>query len=380
MNAAHDGGREPWTSWASPGTLRIVGFVLLAKLLLLTYAVAAAEIWRDAPVRSLGEALALWERWDAVHYLGLAEHGYVSQGEDRWRIAFLPLLPWSIRALSWLGLGYSTAAFVVTTAAALAAALLLRQLAALDTDAEEAERAVFFMLIFPTSFFLHAAYTEGLFIALTLGAFLAARRRRWLVAGALGGLAALSRVTGVLLLPVLAVEAIAEWRQTRRLRAAWLGLSLIGVGLGVYLALNVSVMGEPFAFLRAHHEHWYRSSDWPWNGLLSLLRARAERGANESQMLGTQELIFALLTLAATVVSLRAQRLSYALWMALNWVIFVGQSFVYCVPRFALTLFPLFLLFARLARGRLWAATLVLWSGLFLGLYTALFVLGRWAF
>ncbi len=364
----------------SEAALRVVAFVLLAKLLLLTYGVVAAEVLRDVPVRTPGEALALWERWDAVHYLGLAEHGYVGQGEDRWRIAFLPLLPWLIRALARLGLGYSAAAFVVSTAAAVAAALLLRRLAALDADEDEAQRAVFFLFIFPTSFFLHAAYTEGLFLALTLGAFLAARRRRFVVAGALGGLAALSRVTGVLLLPVLALEAWAEWRETRRARPAWLGLGLIGVGLGIYLALNVSVMGEPFAFLRAHHEHWYRSSDWPWNGLASLLRARAERGANESQMLGTQELFFALLTLTATVVSVRTQRAAYALWMVLNWIIFVGQSFVYCVPRFALTLFPLFLLFGRLSRERLWAATLTLWSLLFLGLFAAVFVLGRWAF
>lgn len=363
-----------------PATLRVVSFVLLAKLLLLAYGVVAAEVLRDVPVRSARDALALWERWDALHYLGLAEHGYVSQGEDRWRIAFLPLLPWLIRALARLGLGYSAAGFVVSTATAVAAALLLRRLAALDADAEEAERAVFFLLVFPTSYFLHAAYTEGLFLALTLSAFLAARRRRFVAAGALGGLAALSRVTGVLLLPVLALEALADWRETGRLRRAWLGLGLILVGLGLYLALNVSVTGEPFAFLRAHHEHWYRSSDWPWNGLAALVRARAERGANESQMLGTQELLFALLTLGATIVSVRRQRASYALWMALNWVIFVGQGFVYCVPRFALTLFPLFLLFGRLSRERLWAAGLTLWSVLFLALFTALFVLGRWAF
>jgi hypothetical protein len=39
------------------------------------------------------------------------------------------------------------------------------------------------MLIFPTAYFLHINYNESLFIALTVGCFLAARYERWALAG-----------------------------------------------------------------------------------------------------------------------------------------------------------------------------------------------------
>lgn len=363
--------------WLSTPAARVLVFVLLLKALLLAFGVIAFEVLGD---RRADDALSIWVRWDAHHYIWLAEHGYTAQGEEHWLIAFLPLLPWLTRGVAALGVGYTAAGFVVATLASLAAAELLRRLASLDTGEDEAARAVVFLFIFPSAYFLHVPYAEGLFLALTLGAFLAARRRRWVWAGVLGGLASMARVTGVLLLPALALEALAEWRETRRPRAAWAGIGLVGAGAGVYLVLNQVVMGDPFAFLTAHHEHWYRSTDWPWNGLNALWQARALRRPNEAHMLGTQELLFALVTLAATFAVARTQRLSYAFWMAANWVIFVGQSFVYCVPRFSLTLFPMFLLFARLSRRWLWAAWLGTWSLLFLALFASLYVQGRWAF
>jgi hypothetical protein len=357
--------------------VRALVFVLLVKALLVVFGVIAFEVLTN---RRADGVLAIWNRWDARHYLWLAEHGYSSQGEEHWLIAFLPLLPWLIRGVAALGVDYAAAGFLVATLASLAAAELLRRLASLDAGEDEAERAVLFLFIFPTSYFLHVPYTEGLFLALTLGGFLAARRRRWAWAGALGGLASLARVTGVVLLPALALEAFAEWRETRRLRAAWLSLLGVGAGAGVYLALNQAVMGSPFAFMAAHHEHWFRSTDWPWNGLVSLGRAYLSRGPNEAHMLGAQELLFSLVAFGATFAVARTQRASYAFWMAANWAIFVGQSFVYCVPRFCLTLFPLFLLFARLSRRPPWAAVLGLWSLLFLALFASLYVQGRWAF
>ena len=72
-------------------------------------------------------------------------------------------------------------------------------------------RAAWFLLIFPTAYFLHIGYTESLFLALVLGSFLAARTDRWWLAGILGGLAALTRINGLVLIPALAAEAWLAW-------------------------------------------------------------------------------------------------------------------------------------------------------------------------
>jgi hypothetical protein len=97
-------------------------------------------------------------------------------------------------------------------------------------------------------------------------------------------------------------------------------------------------------------------------------------------MVGVQELLFVLIGLAAAVASWRALRAPEALWTTGNWLLFASQPFVYAVPRYTLTLFPLFVLVARASSRPSVLAALLTWSLLFQGLFIALFVQGRWAF
>ena len=97
-------------------------------------------------------------------------------------------------------------------------------------------------------------------------------------------------------------------------------------------------------------------------------------------MVGFEELFFVLLGLAATIVSCLRQRLSYAVWMLGNWLMFASQPFIFAVPRFTLTLFPMFFLMAQLSKNRTVGALLTFWSLLFFALFVGQFVQGRWAF
>jgi hypothetical protein len=248
---------------------RVAGLVLAFKALLLLYAVQAFVVWKNERAGSFYDWLAVWNRWDAPHYLDLARAGYVSGGvEARW-IVFFPLYPWLVRAAALLLRDELLAAFFVSGVASVAAGLLLYRLARADGEPEEVARgAVFYLLVFPTAYFLHIGYNESLFLALVLGAFLAARARLWWAAGLLGFLAALTRINGVVLLPALACEAWGEYRGAgRRARAGWLWLLLVGAGFGVYLLINWWVLGDPRAFLKMQGEHWFKSPTWPWVGI-----------------------------------------------------------------------------------------------------------------
>src|SRR5665213_2675995 len=64
-----------------------------------------------------------------------------------------------------------------------------------------AQRATFYVSIFPT-----AVYSESLFLFLTVASFYYVRERRWVLAGAFGFLAALTRSEGVLLAAPLFIE------------------------------------------------------------------------------------------------------------------------------------------------------------------------------
>ena len=319
----------------------------------------------------------LWNRWDASHYLSLAENGYTGTGEGRFSIVFYPLYPWLVRAVAFACRSYFGAALLVSGAASVCAALLLRRLVELDHPEKVARLAVWFLLIFPTAYFLHIGYTESLFLALVLGCLLAARRQSWALAGTLGALACLTRVNGLLLVPTLLVEAWLQYRVTRRINWRWLWIGVTGLGFLAYLFLNYRVTGDPFAFSPIMEEHWYKKVMPPWVGIRDVwLRIP---GFNLTE--GLLEFVFIVFSFLCTVWCWIKLRPSYAVWMTLNWLLLTSTTYVVSVPRYCLTLFPIFIIFARFAAARPLAGRIMTaLSLLLLALFAMKFAHGTWAF
>jgi len=152
-----------------------VGLILALKFLIFVFALQSVATLAPEAI-SWAE---MWVQWDSRHYLFLAEKGYVSEGDDRVSLVFLPLYPWLTRGAAFFTGDYLLAAFVVSGFASIALGLLLQRLVQLDHSPRVARYAVWFLFIFPTSYFLHIAYTESLFLAFLFGCVLAARTNRW---------------------------------------------------------------------------------------------------------------------------------------------------------------------------------------------------------
>jgi mannosyltransferase PIG-V len=321
--------------------------------------------------------LETWNRWDALYYQKLAQFGY--SATDTVKAWFYPLFPWVVRMFAYLTGDYLISGFIVSGLASIIAAVLLRRLVALDYSVAVAQRAVWFFLIFPTAYFLHIGYTESLFLALGLGSLFAARTDRWWLAGLLGAFCWMTRPTGLVLVPTLAVEAAHQYWTTRRWKWRWLWIMIVPAGFGVYLLLNWHVTGDAFAFLRMRQKVFSHSPAWPWLGIREAI-GNLHRKPNQAEMVGAQELYFVALTLICTIISWIKLRPLYAMWMTGNWLLFASERFVQSVPRYTLALFPIFILFAIVAANRFWKAVLTVWSLLFLALFASLFVRGWWAF
>ena len=359
----------------------LVGMIVAIKMLVLLFGVEAYSVLQNQSAGAFRGWLEIWNRWDAPHYLDLAREGYVAAGDERFWIVFYPLYPWTVRLCAFVSGDYLASAFIVSALASIAAGLLLQRLVRLDCDEEVARGAVWFMFIFPTSYFLHIGYTESLFLALTLGAFLAARQGRWWLAGTIGALASLTRINGSLLIPALAVEAFGVYRRERRWRWEWLWIAFVGCGFALYLLLNWKVLGDPLAFLRIQRGHWYRELTAPWVGIGATWESVMTRAPAEALMVGWQEFFFVMLGLASTIWCWLKLRPSYAVWMTLNWLLWTSTSFVLSTPRYTLILFPIYVLFAQLSDARvIWRSLLTVWSLMMLALFASLFVQGQWAF
>ncbi len=342
------------------------------RLTLLVIAPLAVVLFGDATSRAR-IPLDLWNSWDAPHYFEVATVGYV----DPARAVLFPLLPALLRVGSFV-MPPLVAGLVLSLAASVAAAIAIYRLARLDgADRRVARGAVLAMNVFPTSFALVPPYTEPLFLAFAAWAFLRARRTDWVGAGAMGLLAALTRLPGVLLLPALLVELRGKPRSPRML-----GLLLILGGPLVYVGVNWLAYGDPLFFMGIQRDVFRVETVPPWQALSSLLAAVSTPRSEASWLTVYLAPLLALFMLAATtvwaVVAPRG-RASYAVYAGLSLLMFASISWPISVPRYILGVFPMFLMLGGLARNRLGLVLLVA-SSILLGLLTAEFALGRWAF
>lgn len=359
---------------------RPAAIVLIAKFLILFLSFQAYQVIVNTPINSWSDFLGIWKRWDAIHYLDIAQFGYTTEGDRKFDLAFFPFYPLLVRITSYVVGNYIVSAIIVSGIFSIVAAYFLKKITLLDYSKETALSAVLFFFIFPTSYFLHLPYTESLFLALTIGAFYFARKSLWLWAGIFGLFACMTRINGVFIVPALLFEVFYEYRATKSFNRRWLWILLVPVGFLVYLLINYYVTGNALTFLTYQREHFTKNLNFPWKGIIETFNS-LKRSPNDSMMIGFQESLFVGIGFLAMVFSWFNQRKSYSVWMTLNWLLFVSTSFILSVPRYTLTLFPMFIAFAFLSeKSYPFKILIAFWSILYLGLFTALFASGRWAF
>jgi hypothetical protein len=380
--------------WLTHDDRILLTLTLATKIAVLAIGVVA--LWA-ADGRPPG-LLAPWDRWDAPHYTDIAVFGYMANdpgnltpppgyaqvfpGDLDLYIVFFPLFPWLVAAVNAVIGAPVVAAFVVSTVASFFVAPVLYRLVRADLGATVARWSAALLLVFPTAYFLHIGYTESLFLALAFGSLWLARSDRWWAAGVLGGLAALTRVNGLVLIPALGVEAWLQWRLHRRLEVAPLGaLAGVAIGFAVYLGVNLAVYGDPFAFSEIQRSHWFKDLSPPWEGIAGMVDWTANADADTAFMLGWMELLFTGLGLVATVATILWLRPTWGVWMAGNWLLMVSTGFVMSVPRYSLVLFGIVVWAALIAERWRWAGWLIgAGSATAMAYFAWRFAAGQWAF
>ena len=336
-----------------------------------------AHTWDRPVLHDLGSFTDVWARWDSVFFLRIAEHGY-----DGTTAAFYPLYPGLVALLGRVFFGhYVVAGIVVSLAAALGAFLLLQRLAEEHLGADGARRAVLYLAVFPTALFLQAVYSESLHLLLVLAAFVLAERGRFAGAGIVAGLAILTRVTGLALLPALALLA---WRNRDRVRS-FTGLALAVPVAAVYPLLLWQQIDDPWAFVHAQ-ERWHRhlSAAGPLGGIWDALRHWVPPGADRQHAIAVngEALVVLALLIALTALAWRRFGAPYGLFAAVSLAIPLSLPSdrwpLLSMPRFGLVIFPVFLALAVLGgRPRVHTAIVAVGS-LFLGVAAAQWALWQW--
>lgn len=367
-----------YTLWCFVGTRLALCAIGLAAMGVLPF---HDDMWRFVPRESLTgwNILDMWVRWDSLWYLRLARTGYADIGYHAvTRIdaaGFFPLYPLLVRYVGHVTGSPIVAGLLISNVAAVASLLLMGRLLSVDWPEPVVRRAVFFAAAFPTAFMWSAVATESLFFLLSVALFFFSRREQWWAAGAAGGLAALCRPVGVLLLVPLAWEYLES--KERRFAAALsdprgVALLVVPLGLAVYAAFCHQVYGDALAFVH-RQTIWRGGFKWPWTPLIDVVKAPSIYNGSFLFL----EPIVAIVFVGAIVHGYRRLRTSEWTYLTLSVLVPLTTS-LESFSRYALVVFPFYIWLANLT-GRP-AADRVVTSLLLaqLGLYMALFTCGYW--
>jgi len=354
--------------------------VVAVRIAVEATAIFSQRVWvrRTDPVSSF--YVNMWRQWDATHYLELAQRGYRTSGEEAFNIVFPPLYPWTIRILDILVGDYLVSALLLSFLCSLAASYFLYLIARREMTDDAARGSVFFLNAFPTAYFLIAPYTESFFLAITSASLYLVYVGRFGAACLLGSLAGATRVNGLILLPTL---LLLHWRQapssffSRKL----LWSSILPAGFLLYLAINLSLFGDPFHFMIVQREHWHHGFRWPWEGLKDFLLFPLEGPpSHERAVIFDLGAFFLLLALLSCLWSAFYLPVAYTFQGAATVCLLLCTSWNISLGRYVLSVLPLFFFLGALSRKPLLRLVLVILFLPLLGLLSTVFTAGRWAY
>ena len=335
--------------------------------------------------------------WDSEFYLAIAVGGYADPDASGildpdtgarlpFSYHFFPVYPYLMRYLAVpLRVFHlnpiataSLAGVIISLLGTLGGVLALWELTRESLGPEGAWRAVFYLLVFPTSFFLAMVYTEGLFIGLVFGALVLARRGHWLEASGVAAVAAGTRAVGVALVVPLAwtwFQAVKGHGTRRYLRPAWRKPGGVVAPLVVFLLWRQSHLGQQF--LRLHFFFGrgplqIADTLHNWHGALTYAASNPQ-----STVYFGLELVTMGLALVASL-ALLPRYPAEALFSLAAWTLMVFSGAPGNMSRYMLVLPTTYIFLSRLGCSPAFDRAWSLASILLLGMSAMLFVFDMW--
>ncbi len=215
--------------------------------------------------------LSSWANFDGVHYLTIAERGYKGTGLIQ---AFFPMYPGLMAAVRLIVPNALLAGLLVSNLTLIVAVWLFFAWVKKLASAKIAWTAVLVLLLWPSSFFMGAVYSESLFLLVTLASLVAMQHKQWLWAAVFAALASATRIVGIGLMAALWLEwarangwfvlfqqrTFGAFFSTLRQKLtavrwwSWLVLLLPALGLGLYMAYLHWEFHDPLYFLHVQAE------------------------------------------------------------------------------------------------------------------------------
>lgn len=371
-----------------PSIISILCLIIIWKVLLFLVGVASFEAIPLYSRHLLGGGIDYyltqlyifpWANFDGEHFISLAQFGY-----QEYTQAFFPLYPMIMSLVMYypgetLPLLAKTG-LVITTVSFILALVFFYKLLKLDYSGNFALGVIFLLLVFPTSFYFNAVYSESLFLLLILGSFFFFRTQRFFWAFIFGFLACLTRVFGILIFISFLIDIFVYKIPIKK--SFW--IFLIPLGLLSYMIYLYLSVGDPFAFYNLQvivgEQHQRGIVLFPQ---IIFRYLKILTTADLSPLFTTIILEFAVglvFFILPIIGYFKKIRLSYLFFAFFGCLIPTIQGSFSSLPRYVLVLFPSFIILALMIKPlpKFAKISLAILSTVILVIETAFFIRGYW--
>jgi Gpi18-like mannosyltransferase len=271
--------------------------------------------------------------FDGEHYLAIARDGYKPL-----EYFFFPVFPILMNYFSiFVGLVISNLFFLITLVG-------IYKLVKLDYEEQIAKLTIVLFLVFPTSFYFGTYYTESIFLSLVIWSFLFARQSKFFLAALLAAFASATRVIGVIMFPVLILELLIQKKKN-----FW-PILISPLGILIYMYYLQQQTGDLLIFFHQIAIFGEQRS----SGLVLLpqvvyryiFKIFPALPYNYFPILFTTylEASITLIFLILIVIGIFKLRLSYSFYATFALIIPTLVGSFSSMPRYALVVFPVFIL------------------------------------
>lgn len=314
----------------------------------------------------------LHARWDSNWYIDIVKNGYQRNTNDTLsNLVFFPLYPFLVDITSSFTNGNITlAGWIVSSIFLILSCIILwRLVTEFHKEVHDPLYAVFLLLIFPTAFLLNAVYTESLFFFLSLATFYWTFKRNYMLAGVFGFLAALTRVTGILLFVPLAVHVWMSWKsEGGSVKNMW-ALALIPCGTAVFFLYHWIFYGDPLLFFTIENA---------WGRSFAINRDHFTFLTHAAQANFILDVVYLIFGIGVAMYLIKIKQYAYGIYMLSTIGVAVASGTLMSIGRYILVLFPIYIVGAMITNDMI-RYVWILISSLLMALNTYLFVNWYWA-
>ena len=293
--------------------------------------------------------------YDGEHYVSIARLGY-GFGEH----AFFPLYPILIKLMGNIFgsnlVSFNLSGIIISLAAFFIGLIGFYKLLLLDFSKKVSKFSVLALLVFPTSFYFGAIYTESLFFALAVWALFMARQKKWLVASILAMLLTATRFVGIIIIPVILVEwLMTVWKNKDWLKKLPWSMMITPLGLFSYMYFLLRKVGDQIAFFNTMSSFGEQRSSHlillPQVFYRYVFKILPNLTTTFWPIIFTTyfEFMIGLIFLIVILFAFKKLRLSYWLFLVFGYLIPTFSGSFSSLPRYVLVLFPLYILAGLLA-------------------------------